>query len=64
MSEMAPSNVNEKTNKLKPGTVPTVSSFIVTGDERDGPGKFKIKCAYCHELHCSASCERVTDGLE
>ena len=61
MSEMARSNVNEKTNKAKPSTVPTVGSFIVTGDERDGAGKFKIKCAYCHELHYSASCERVTD---
>ena len=39
----------------------TVGSFIVTGDERDGAGKFKIKCTYCHELHYSASCERVTD---
>ena len=61
MSEMARSNVNEKTNKAKPSTVPTVGSFIVTGDERDGAGKFKIKCAYCHELHYSTSCERVTD---
>ena len=61
MSEMARSNENEKTNKAKPSTVPTVGSFIVTGDERDGAGKFKIKCAYCHELHYSASCERVTD---
>ena len=64
MSEMARSNVNEKTNKPKPGTVLTVSFFIVTEDEKDGPGKFKIKCAYCHELHCSASCERVTHGLK
>ena len=61
MSEMARSNVKEKTNKAKPSTVPTVRSFIVTGDERDWTGKFKIKCAYCHELHYSASCERVTD---
>ena len=34
MSEMARSNVNEKTNKPKQTTVPTVWSFIVTGMTR------------------------------
>ena len=61
MSKIERSNVNEKTNKPKQTTVPTVGSFIVTGDDKDGAGKFKIKCAFCNELHYSASCEKVID---
>ena len=61
MSEMTRSNVNEKTNKPKQATVPTVGSFAVTGDDKDGAGKFKIKCAPCKELHYSASCKKVID---
>ena len=28
---------------------------------KDSEGSFKVRCAFCHELHYSASCEKVTD---
>jgi hypothetical protein len=61
MSEMTRSNASEKPpNKPRPpgNTHPTVGSFIA--NDRDG-ASFKVKCAYCHEFHYSASCEKVTD---
>ncbi len=60
-SEMTRSNASEKPpNKPRPpgNTHPTVGSFIA--NDRDG-ASFKVKCAYCHEFHYSASCEKVTD---
>ena len=59
MSEMARSNTNERSpgSKLKSGMSSTVGSFVV----KDGDSGFKVKCAYCHELHYSASCKKVID---
>ena len=61
MSEMARSNASEKPPNKKQGSLPTVGSFVVTKNGKDGEGSFKVRCAFCHELHYSASCEKVTD---
>ena len=61
MSEMARSNASEKPPNKKQGSLPTVGSFVVTKNGKNGEGSFKVRCAFCHELHYSASCEKVTD---
>ena len=61
MSEMARSNVSEKPPNKKQGSLPTVGPFVVTKNGKDGEGSFKVRCAFRHELHYSASCEKVTD---
>jgi hypothetical protein len=61
MSEMARSNTSEKPPNKKQGSLPTVGSFVVTKNGKDGEGSFKVRCAFCHELHYSASCKKVTD---
>lgn len=53
------SSANEKQNKTKPGAPPTVGSFMAKNDNSDN---FKIRCAYCQELHYSASCKTVLDS--
>ena len=63
MSETTRSSEKVHNNKDKSNTnrTSTAGAFVVTRDDKDGASNFKVRCAYCQELHYSASCEKVND---